>query len=563
MTGEYRGDFTRDSFRPGKHFLRVLTQQGRVSLDADWNEQTSILLHHHRALARAVFGDHGASATSRRGFEIGDLATKPGAAPQPVSQDFRIGRGRYYVRGILCEVDGPSMPVVGPAQNLPVNQHGVVVPATTVDGRPLEQHQYVEVWEVGNPGGAVVAQILALPGHGTLVLDTPLSFAANAKLRIRRLTTYRTQPDYRFTHDKLVPASAGKHTVVYLDVWERHVSHVQDDSIREVALGTADTASRSKVVWQVKVAELPQALDPKQQYDDFVRALREALGRNHPAGMLKARATPDVQSTDPCTTTPDARYRGIENQLYRVEVHRGGPSDPNDPKKCATFKWSRENGCVLFPIVGGFGTRTLTLEHLGRDGRSTLREGDLVEARDDISALHDRAGHLFLVEAVDRVAGTVTVNEPVHVGQHDGMHPVLIRWDHAPDGALRPGSDHAAMIIEASGNRHWLPLEDGVEIQFQEPLPGRDPAHYRTGDYWLIPARTATGDVEWPVELGVDGTPALVGGVHVPLARGPHGIEHEYAPLAVITVDSQGVVALAKTPTPTGDCRRRFDIPWT
>ena len=38
-----RGDFTRDSFNPAKAYTRVLMQQGRVQLDADWNEQNSIL----------------------------------------------------------------------------------------------------------------------------------------------------------------------------------------------------------------------------------------------------------------------------------------------------------------------------------------------------------------------------------------------------------------------------------------------------------------------------------------------------------------------------------------
>ena len=30
-----KGDFTRDTFDPAKHFSRVLMQQGRVTLDAD------------------------------------------------------------------------------------------------------------------------------------------------------------------------------------------------------------------------------------------------------------------------------------------------------------------------------------------------------------------------------------------------------------------------------------------------------------------------------------------------------------------------------------------------
>jgi len=53
-----KGDFTRDTFDPGKHFSRVLMQQGRAQLDTDWNEQTSIMSHLLRALAKDVFGPH-------------------------------------------------------------------------------------------------------------------------------------------------------------------------------------------------------------------------------------------------------------------------------------------------------------------------------------------------------------------------------------------------------------------------------------------------------------------------------------------------------------------------
>ena len=56
MKGEFRGDFSRDTFDPNKHFMRVLMQQGRVSLDADWNEQTDILLHYMQTLAKDIIG---------------------------------------------------------------------------------------------------------------------------------------------------------------------------------------------------------------------------------------------------------------------------------------------------------------------------------------------------------------------------------------------------------------------------------------------------------------------------------------------------------------------------
>lgn len=61
----------------------------------------------------------------------------------------------------------------------------------------------------------------------------------------------------------------------------------------------------------------------------------------------------DTDLSDPCITPPDARYRGAENQLYRVEIHRGSDAEP------ATFKWSRDNGTVVF-IIRNIATDTDT-----------------------------------------------------------------------------------------------------------------------------------------------------------------------------------------------------------
>jgi hypothetical protein len=58
-----KADFSRDTFNPLKHFSRVLMQQGRVQLDADWNEQTpAILLHYLRSLGADLIGPHGGPA---------------------------------------------------------------------------------------------------------------------------------------------------------------------------------------------------------------------------------------------------------------------------------------------------------------------------------------------------------------------------------------------------------------------------------------------------------------------------------------------------------------------
>ena len=93
-----RGDFSRDTFDRIRHFSRVLQQQGRVQVDADWNEQTELLLHYVRVLAADLIGPFAGPAGEGHGFEI---KQKDGAAPPFLT----IGKGRYYVDGILCEND--------------------------------------------------------------------------------------------------------------------------------------------------------------------------------------------------------------------------------------------------------------------------------------------------------------------------------------------------------------------------------------------------------------------------------------------------------------------------
>ena len=80
-----QGDFTRDTFDPTRHFSRVLIQQGRVQLDADWNEQTAILLHTlrtltrglvaamHTALAAGVIPPHTDKRARCRGCSLSDI----------------------------------------------------------------------------------------------------------------------------------------------------------------------------------------------------------------------------------------------------------------------------------------------------------------------------------------------------------------------------------------------------------------------------------------------------------------------------------------------------------
>src|SRR6185312_9606994 len=88
--------------------------------------------------------------------------------------------------------------------------------------------------------------------------------------------------------------------------------------MREVALNGPDTAARSKVVWQARL------LDPATTRKIIAGADIQGQIEQKPRGLLKAMAKRSTAASDPCTASPEAQYRGPENQLYRVEIHTGG-----------------------------------------------------------------------------------------------------------------------------------------------------------------------------------------------------------------------------------------------
>lgn len=324
-----------------------------------------------------------------------------------------------------------------------------------------------------------------------------------------RLVSYGEQEHYPVPG----PAKIDGTRLVYLDVWEQHLTHLQDAHLRDVALGSADTSTRTRLIWQVKLHPLESGTDyaaVRDRWDDFV----ECWQSTH-RGSLQVRTRRPQGGETPTYTG----YLGVENRLYRIEIHRDGGDGE------ATFKWSRQNGSVAFPIRTLAGN-VATLEACDAGGILPLEPGTWVEIQDDHDALLRSAGLLAQIEAIDTSTRSVTLRPAggataSSFEEGSTTHPVLRRWDHGHgSGQERAGGPDGGLIVEEGA---WLGLEDGIEVRF-EPTPARGARHaYRSGDYWIFPARTLTGDVEWPVRGGA------------PVAQPPHGVTHHYAPLAIIT----------------------------
>lgn len=104
-----KGDTTRVTFAAKRHATSVRKQQGRVDLDAEWNEQQDIEQHLRTTSLADVIGRAGAPV---------DAAAFGLAAN---GADLLLGAGRYYLAGTLCECEQPvsvfgqpDLPETGP-----------------------------------------------------------------------------------------------------------------------------------------------------------------------------------------------------------------------------------------------------------------------------------------------------------------------------------------------------------------------------------------------------------------------------------------------------------------
>ncbi len=421
-----KGDFSRRTYDPRKHYSGVLDQQGRVRLDADLNELVDIVGHRVETEAIDVIGGCGAPV-----HDAGFAITTDGTT-------LTIGKGRCYVDGIMCEN------------------------------------------------------------------ETDLA--------------YGSQPDLPSPPD-LMTALGGGSGILYLDVWQRHITALDDARLREVALGGPDSTTRIKTVWQVRVlpvansggstgGAVPECSGSYPEWDALVA---------EPTGTLNARTRPADATDDPCLLPPGAGYQRLENQLYRVEIHAPGPVGT------ATFKWSRDNGSVVTPIEQVSG-QTVTVHDTGPDEVLGFANGNWVELLDDTADLNGVPGVLLQITNVDAATRVITLSGAAPALDLT-RHPKLRRWDSA--GALA--------VTNTGANGGWLPIEAGVEVLFGDGT-------YLTGDYWLIPARTATAEIEWP--------PFAVPNV-APIKQPREGIEHHYCRLAMVQVTA-GKLTVVK------DCRAQF-----
>jgi hypothetical protein len=451
-------DFSKVRFNPTLAYAGVQLQQGRVLLDADFNELTALLDRRLRALAGDVLGRATVGANTPDAFRM-----------SLVGGALHIGRGRLYVDGLLAENHGNGAPAYDP----------LLAGPTLSDATPITAQR----WLPANP-----------------------------------------------------PLPTGGRHLVYLQVWDRDVTHLEQTDLVEPAVGV-DSTTRTQTVWQVRVlANDAPAGTGCASPDAAVPGWADLIAPS--TGRLTTGSFEVAAADNPCELPPEGGYRGLENQLYRVQIHDGGPPGT------ASFKWSRENASVGSRVTRFLSNTEVELESLGRDDVLRFNTGDWVEFTDDPREFSLSPGELR----------RVTVHEDRRSLEFTGALGTLMPANASDAGVIAPRNlrvrrwDQRGRVLRVQGNGTvlWhdldapgatgaipvppggtLLLEDGITVSFTaQGAPG-----FRAGDWWCFAARTLDASVE---DL-----------VNAP----PRGPQHHYARLGFWDVAS-GTVSDCRTPWP-------------
>jgi uncharacterized protein DUF6519 len=541
-----------------KHFESVNMQMGRVQLDSDWNEAFATLLKgRSRSLADLI----GRQGSPNEGFAVGDSLlldhldsrqgwslTGPGSWNIDYFKEIE-GKGCFRVCGkallarslpellkrfrrlrkILLRpgaTPGPAKLAVSykvsatddgtEIRLLVESASGAPTLATSTRSYPCGGWQVLELditetdlesydslsFEVATKGEVYLDRLVLYPGiitdgtrdfyiqGGAGTSDGAGRFYLDGLACVKEgFETYLTQKDYPDPHP--VDLASGGSQLAYLDVWRRTVTCVEDEDILEVALNGPDTCTREQLVAQVKVL---QGKEGAGCATDIGGALRE-----REAGTLTAKLSPKA-AQQKCDFRPELDYTGLDNSLYRIEIHKGGDKDT------ASFKWSRNNGADLTPII-----------ELLSDGKTVVVPddrnlccGDLVELCDDVSDLADfldaaQHGVCAVITGVDHFEDGVKITLDPGVAtlkvRTEG-HPKLRKWH-----GLHLIKDWLALDADGTPARE---LEHGIRLAFSQD-------YFYHGDYWQFRARVNSRDID-----ALEAAP-------------PMGPEHHYAPLSVIT----------------------------
>lgn len=444
-------DKSRFTFNPKKDYAGVVMQQGRVQLDADWNEWLAELTRRTQAGTLDILGRAAYPPTTPYAFQI--TASSSGG-----TNKLTIGPGRMYVDGLLAENHGD---------------------ASTVQWDPA----LAEMSNTPQPP----------PAAETGAID------------------YTEQP--YMPPGTTLPSGDGPF-LAYLDVWIRPVDYLNDPDLIDKAVGV-DSTGRLQTVWQVRLFDLADDPDATcdSPIDNWPPA--PSAGLLSTDTTPTAPSGPCCLTSGAAYTGLENQFYRVEiHQPGAAEGSAVPPTTaPTGATfKWSRDNGSVISGVTAINNVTnseGNPASQLAVTSLGRDQVLGFAPGNWIEILDDSSEYAQTAGELHQIDTIDVAAKTITLATTLGASFTTGdtdpdRHTRIRRWDMAGKVYDEDGTT-VWWDIDAQGRGDipvpptgtTLILENGITVAFDVSATG---GLFVAGDFWTFAARTADGSVEKLVE---------------------------------------------------------------
>ncbi|MGF6414017.1 DUF6519 domain-containing protein [Paraburkholderia sp. MM5482-R1] len=402
-------DRARISFDSTRDYRMVIAQQGRVTLEADINEQTTLM---SEALRLETIDMVGPAGTPDHGYQVSIDS----------NGQFAVGPGIMYVGGWRLQLAVPGV-------------------------------------ELGN------------------------------------------QPDW--LDQPPAPAAEGqREALVALLVIEQSVSAVEDQALREVALGGPDTAARMRLMQHF--VQIPTrattCADAAQAFAQTLGGVGLALDPHTLAltftAQLKVSFYPPTAPADPCCPPAQGGYLGADNQLVRVTV-----LDYDPTTNTGNLLWGWNNASFLYRaslVDPSANPQILTLSPAPVDTAHMPKAGLVVEVLRTTSVLGDADDQNYIAapegEVVTLAGGTVfdpdsnqltlPTNTTLPSSYQADKNPLFVRlWQ----AQVEFTNAQPAQLDTVSGL--------AVTVQMNAPLP-KGPLHARP--FWQFAVRPNTPQQVYP-----------------------------------------------------------------
>ena len=272
---------------------------------------------------------------------------------------------------------------------------------------------------IGPTGTPDNGYLVSVDASGNLTVGPGIMYVGGWRMEFPQAVPVANQPEWIDQPPTLSVQNKNDLFIIALLVSEQEVQAVEDQALREVALGGPDTAARTRLMQHIVAVPTPDntCAAALKDWDTILKPLGLVLEPDTLAlyftATLQVSFYPPAGPVDPCCPPAQGGYLGADNQLVRVTV-----TSYDSTKGSGTLLWGWNNASFLYRatlVNPTANPQILTLSPAPVDSAHTPQINQVVEVLRSTMQLGNPADLNFIAAPEGQVitlAGSGSVFDP-------------------------------------------------------------------------------------------------------------------------------------------------------